>query len=518
MPVIETLLQYDYEGQFSSAGSVSGCSLVEFDDDLDFLTDLGPKFKTLAEICCPPTAKPKPLLTHKASGAVKTATLTEPVFKTKVEKDVETKQVDVKTEKVTSSTNVIKRSVSSVGTTSQSTTLPISARSKVTNVSRSASFNHSASFNRSATLPYPTQTVVLQQQPVYYAPNPVMQPMHYFIQQNPANTILVDDRSLMLMNDPQGLSRLVVNGTQSSYSGLVLQGIDGSMSPKSPVSPTSPIRTTVLMPSSTGSQGLVSMEGCKIVGPNSAGAYVLVNDKSRPGEAEVRDLGSSEGTLPGDVVLVKKAAPPQGVLGSAAQTTETDYSHLLNHIPKKDNNVSQNWYLGQIRFWQKTQTGYGSLVVCKSFSSQLQIWMIRVATVHIHLHTLHLPKRLSRYILLQLEFKSLTNSDNCGQVHFSKYSIQNLSSVTKCNFKHYNYCKKTCKILNTLSIIYNNEGNTSAVNVWSHVLDIFFKMMNACVLYVLTLLKNVCADDFYILVIQFSLAWTQKSFSIYLTY
>lgn len=488
MPVTETLLQYDYEGQFSSAGSVSSCSLVEFDNDLDFLTDLGPKFKTLAEICCPPTAKPKPLLTHKVSGAVKATTMTEPVFKPKVEKDVETKHVDVKTEKVTSSTNVVKRSVSSVGTTSQSTTLPSYPRSKVTNVSRSASFNHSAGFNHSATLPYPTQTVVLQQQPVYYAPNPVMQPMHYFIQQTPPNTILVDDRSLMLMNDPQGLSRLVMNGTQSSYSGLVLQGIDGSMSPKSPVSPTSPI-TTVLMPSPTASQGLVSMEGCKIVGPNAAGAYVLVNDKSRPSEVEVRDHGSSEGTLPSDVVLVKKAAPPQGVLGSAAQTTETNYSHLLDRVAKQGNNVSQNWYIGQIEFWQRTQTGYGSLVVFKSVSSQLQICMMHVATVRVHLHKYHLPKRLPVYILLQLEFKSLTDSDNCGKVYFSKCNIQNLSSVTKCNFKHYIYCKKTCKSLNTLSIIYYNEGNTSAVNVWSHVLDIFLKIMNACVLYVLILFR-----------------------------
>ncbi|GAA6234747.1 desmoglein-2-like [Lates japonicus] len=45
------LLVYDYEGEESLAGSVGCCSLLENDDDLTFLNDLGPKFKMLAEIC-----------------------------------------------------------------------------------------------------------------------------------------------------------------------------------------------------------------------------------------------------------------------------------------------------------------------------------------------------------------------------------------------------------------------------------------------------------------------------------
>lgn len=47
----EGLLVYDYEGQESLAGSVGCCSLLENENDLAFLDDLGPKFKTLAEIC-----------------------------------------------------------------------------------------------------------------------------------------------------------------------------------------------------------------------------------------------------------------------------------------------------------------------------------------------------------------------------------------------------------------------------------------------------------------------------------
>lgn len=47
----DDLLIYDYEGQGSPVGSVGCCSLLGADDDLDFLNDLGPKFKTLAKIC-----------------------------------------------------------------------------------------------------------------------------------------------------------------------------------------------------------------------------------------------------------------------------------------------------------------------------------------------------------------------------------------------------------------------------------------------------------------------------------
>ncbi|KAM8850390.1 desmoglein-2-like protein [Spinachia spinachia] len=47
----DNLLIYDYEGRESLSGSVGCCSLLDNDDDLAFLDDLGPKFKTLAEIC-----------------------------------------------------------------------------------------------------------------------------------------------------------------------------------------------------------------------------------------------------------------------------------------------------------------------------------------------------------------------------------------------------------------------------------------------------------------------------------
>ncbi|PWA25246.1 hypothetical protein CCH79_00005344, partial [Gambusia affinis] len=42
---------YQYEDEDSLGASVGCCSLLENDDDLAFLNDLGPKFKTLAELC-----------------------------------------------------------------------------------------------------------------------------------------------------------------------------------------------------------------------------------------------------------------------------------------------------------------------------------------------------------------------------------------------------------------------------------------------------------------------------------
>ncbi|KAL0966165.1 hypothetical protein UPYG_G00291810 [Umbra pygmaea] len=47
----DSLLVFDYEGQGSPVGSMGCCSLLGANDDLEFLNDLGPKFKTLAEIC-----------------------------------------------------------------------------------------------------------------------------------------------------------------------------------------------------------------------------------------------------------------------------------------------------------------------------------------------------------------------------------------------------------------------------------------------------------------------------------
>lgn len=47
----DILRPYGYEGVGSPAGSVGCCSILGEQESLDFLDSLGPKFKTLAEVC-----------------------------------------------------------------------------------------------------------------------------------------------------------------------------------------------------------------------------------------------------------------------------------------------------------------------------------------------------------------------------------------------------------------------------------------------------------------------------------
>lgn len=69
----DNLRLFGFEGKGSPAGSVGCCSDLGSDDRLDFLNDLGPKFTTLAEICggtnftmaAPtPPPPPKPIMDH----------------------------------------------------------------------------------------------------------------------------------------------------------------------------------------------------------------------------------------------------------------------------------------------------------------------------------------------------------------------------------------------------------------------------------------------------------------------
>uniref|UniRef100_A0A3B5LDF3 Cadherin domain-containing protein n=1 Tax=Xiphophorus couchianus TaxID=32473 RepID=A0A3B5LDF3_9TELE len=304
VPSEDILLEYDFEGKGSSAGSVGSCSILEPDNDLNFLTDLGPKFRTLAEICSPPTLTSKAMVIQKST----------------------TKQLTT-------------------------TTLP---HSTSTNISHSAK------------LSYPAQTVVLQQPPVYYTASPVLQPMHYIVQPNVQNTFVLEDGThantfpgLYVINDPKSMSGLVYGRTQSSLSGLVIQDTEGPKSPISPVSPTGSLRTTVLLPSPTFSQGCV--EGSTLYGQNLGGNYVLLKD-----EVQEWGPGSPQGILPGDAILVKKAAPPQGVLGLAAQENVC-ISSFCYFLVKKANGGGGVIVTGGISF--------GSFSVLKYLTKQQRMWI-----------------------------------------------------------------------------------------------------------------------------------------------
>lgn len=77
----ENLLPFRLEGQDSPAGSVGCCSILGSDNDLEFLNDLGPKFTTLAEICgggtkftmaAPSPPPPKLIMDHSESVSMHT--------------------------------------------------------------------------------------------------------------------------------------------------------------------------------------------------------------------------------------------------------------------------------------------------------------------------------------------------------------------------------------------------------------------------------------------------------------
>lgn len=363
-PVNDVLLGYSFEGQGSPPGSVGCCSILESEDDLQFLNNLGPKFKTLAEICAP--SMPSALVQHEvvenrslappapaASMTSKVATvvsaaanLVEPVLKPKREQSVVTKHTDVKMETI----NVSKTSVSAA------------PQPAVTPHSQITAVNHSANIVQTATLPRPAQTLVVQQSPVYYTTSAVLQPMQYVVQPQIQSTVLLADgtnadnlhglyviggpqnpqSSGIVMTAPQSapsglvvpstqapppgvlisatqgpLSGLVVPSTQGLPSGLVLQGTE---SPQSPASPTSPVSPTVLVPvGQVVPQGSVSVEGWKMVGPHPAGNFTLVKDRVNPAATQLVAPGSSQDILPRGAILVKGAAPPQGALSPAAQ-------------------------------------------------------------------------------------------------------------------------------------------------------------------------------------------------------
>ncbi|TKS74173.1 Desmoglein-2 Cadherin family member 5 HDGC [Collichthys lucidus] len=371
VPVKDCLLEYDFEGEGSCAGSVGCCSLLESDNDLQFLNDLGPKFKTLAQICSPPTTTPKPSLGHKVTEAVKTTVdLVEPVVKPKTERSVETKHTNVMTKKVVSSTNIS----SSVGSV-PSMTLP---HSKVTNISHSSNVSHSA------TLPRQAQTLVLQQQPVYYTTTPMVQPMHYVVQPQLQSTVLVADGthganvpSLYVVSGPQSPSGLVINGTPGSPSGLVFPSIEG---PKNLASPTSPVTPTLLLPVSPGvSLPSVPVDGWKMI-LNPDGNYVIIEDKSSTHKVLKMDPGSPQGTVPRGAILVKEAAPPQGVLGPAAHGSV--YGILPGHaLANKEGVVTVNRHLRQTWVGQPVQMGLGPVNVLEVGGGQSQMGMGHVVAV-----------------------------------------------------------------------------------------------------------------------------------------
>ncbi|XP_032363606.1 LOW QUALITY PROTEIN: desmoglein-2-like [Etheostoma spectabile] len=186
----DCLLVYDYEGQGSPAGSVGCCSLLESDNDLQFLDDLGTKFKTLAEVCggkkIPTEVKQE--FTPLPSASVNTQTSVSSLKAVAQQlppppKPQPSPPKAMVSETVKKSTTTVKEGKTTV--TEGMTTVKEGMATQ-------------------------GQMVLLQQpqQPVYYTTAPVMQPMHYVVQPQVQNTVLLAEapatnmQNMVLVNGP----------------------------------------------------------------------------------------------------------------------------------------------------------------------------------------------------------------------------------------------------------------------------------------------------------------------------
>ncbi|KAG7488417.1 hypothetical protein MATL_G00034290 [Megalops atlanticus] len=155
-PTKDNWLVYDYEGQGSAAGSVGCCSILEADDNLEFLNDLDPKFKTLAEIC-------------KGQEAETEVSVSTPV--PAVEHCAMSNHAEVNMESAIG------------GTVDVAKSLPSSPNEKV-------AFSGTAF---TATLPAVAKQAYIIQQPVYYAAAPVIQATRYVAEPQVQKAVLVSD-------------------------------------------------------------------------------------------------------------------------------------------------------------------------------------------------------------------------------------------------------------------------------------------------------------------------------------
>ncbi|TRY93749.1 hypothetical protein DNTS_020843, partial [Danionella cerebrum] len=176
---------YDYEGCGSPVGSVGCCSLIEDKNDLEFLNDLGPKFTTLAEIC---------------GGKQEVAPAPQPPPPKPIEK---------RSEAVSSSTGI--------SNTANISTQRSNAINVASNMAATSSSTHMENVlvtdNRHTVVTgvQPAQTILVQQQPMYYMVEPQ------------ASTVLLAERPAM------GQGMYVLNSAPVAE-GMVVQGanISGS--------------------------------------------------------------------------------------------------------------------------------------------------------------------------------------------------------------------------------------------------------------------------------------------------
>ncbi|KAM7410640.1 hypothetical protein PAMA_001872 [Pampus argenteus] len=199
--VKDALLIYDYEGQGSSAGSIGCCSLLESDNDLQFLDDLGLKFKTLAEVCGGKkiSTEVKQELTSLPSAAIKTQTSVS---------SLTTQQLPP-----------APKLPLTVPRTEQTVVRETSQHSQMVNENM-ATLRKGMITQKQEMATQGQMLLLQQQQPVYYTTTPVLQQVQCVVQPQVQNTMLLTEAPATNL---QGM--VLVNGIQTGPTqGMVVQG------------------------------------------------------------------------------------------------------------------------------------------------------------------------------------------------------------------------------------------------------------------------------------------------------
>ncbi|XP_069047492.1 desmoglein-2.1-like isoform X3 [Lepisosteus oculatus] len=302
LTVTDGVLVFDFEGRESPVGSVGCCSFIEGDDDLEFLNDLGPKFKTLAEICM---------------GEEKKSELVVPPAMPTVQ-DVAVTRTEIKREN-TVTTDAVRPQPSPVPQ-------PQIQKNIVTEQYSSTTLP-AMHLRENVVVPSPAYVIL---QPVYYTTTSVVQPTRYIVEPQVHNTMLFSERpaapnvqGVLLVKEGPGSEKVlfqenrVVSG--SAVQGRVLGYLHGNGS-----------QNVVLVETKAGS-GQFVQEG--IAGLNQGAMHrvglpgsqnvVLVERKAGSGQFVQEGIaGLNQGAmhrvgLPGsqNVVLVERKAGSGQVRG-----------------------------------------------------------------------------------------------------------------------------------------------------------------------------------------------------------
>lgn len=205
---MEAEVNYKYEGQGSLAGSVGCCSLLENDDDLAFLNDLGPKFKTLAEICQGTTLESTSLdfgvsnLSNQTVSSVRPSTSTHTHVHTHTETvrdrdHMNANTLNIHNESAGSSTVIREKQITE--NSQGSATLP----------------------NVQETVVIPNQTLLIQQPAMYYAAAPM-----YVVESNPQMLLVSGGTQQVVSGTQAGLNQglIQVGGLQGSQGVMLVEG------------------------------------------------------------------------------------------------------------------------------------------------------------------------------------------------------------------------------------------------------------------------------------------------------